>query len=104
MCDMTGNNDDLDRSSRSDADDREWSNTGQILMAERSGGRVTPYVICTMHKETRNASFLVCHQNQGRRFPGLGIKTDSSDLVIWDSKSPRRFLSLWLKTNRISVC
>jgi hypothetical protein len=34
--------------------------------------------------------FLVEPQNQGvGGFPGLGLKTDSSDLVIWASKSPR---------------
>jgi hypothetical protein len=31
--------------------------------------------------------FLVDPQNHGRRFPGLGLKTDSSGLVIWASKS-----------------
>jgi hypothetical protein len=34
-------------------------------------------------------SFLVKPQNQGGGgFPGLGLKTGSSDLVIWISKSP----------------
>jgi hypothetical protein len=33
--------------------------------------------------------FLVEPQNQGGGgFPGLGLKTGSSDLVIWASKSP----------------
>jgi hypothetical protein len=33
--------------------------------------------------------FLVEHQNQGGGgFPGLGLKTGSSGLVIWASKSP----------------
>jgi hypothetical protein len=33
-------------------------------------------------------SFLVEAQNQGGGgFPGLGLKTDSSGLVIWSSKS-----------------
>jgi hypothetical protein len=36
--------------------------------------------------------FLVEPQNQGGGgFPGLGLKTGSYGLVIWDSKSPRRF-------------
>jgi hypothetical protein len=80
-------------------------------VAGRSGGRVTPCVICTMHAETRSASFLVEPQNQSRRFvsglaskplglfllvysqnrwlrfPGLGFKTGSYGLVIWVSKS-----------------
>jgi hypothetical protein len=48
--------------------------------------------------------FLVEPQNQGRAgFPDLGLKTGSSNLVIWASKSPRRFLGLGLKTNWISV-
>jgi hypothetical protein len=48
--------------------------------------------------------FLVETQNQGGGgFPGLGLKTDSSDLVIWASKSPRRFLGLGLKTKHASV-
>jgi hypothetical protein len=34
--------------------------------------------------------FLVEPQNQGGGgFPGLGLKTGSSGLVIWSSKSPR---------------
>jgi hypothetical protein len=34
--------------------------------------------------------FLVEPQNQGGEgFSGLGLKTDSSGLVIWASKSPR---------------
>jgi hypothetical protein len=49
--------------------------------------------------------FLVEPQNQGGGgFPGLGLKTSSSDLVIWVSKSPRRFLGLGLKTKQTSVC
>jgi hypothetical protein len=48
--------------------------------------------------------FLVEPQNQGGGFPGLGIKTCSSSLVICASKSPRRFLCLDLKTKRASVC
>jgi hypothetical protein len=49
--------------------------------------------------------FLVEPQNQGGGgFPGLGLKTGSSGLVIWASKSPRRFLGLDLKTKWASVC
>jgi hypothetical protein len=48
--------------------------------------------------------FLVEPQNQGGgRFPDLGLKTGSSGLVIWASKSPRRFLGLGLKTKQASV-
>jgi hypothetical protein len=39
--------------------------------------------------------FLVEPQNQGGgEFPGLGLKTGSSGLVIWGSKSPRQFIGL----------
>jgi hypothetical protein len=49
--------------------------------------------------------FLVEPQNQGGRgFPRLGLKTCSYGLVIWASKSPRRFLGLGLKTKWASVC
>jgi hypothetical protein len=49
--------------------------------------------------------FLVEPQNQaGGGFPGLGLKTGSFGLVIWTSKSPRRFLGLGLKTKQTSVC
>jgi hypothetical protein len=49
--------------------------------------------------------FLVEPQNHGGGgFPGLGLKTDSFGLVIWVSKSPRRFLGLGLKTKQASVC
>jgi hypothetical protein len=49
--------------------------------------------------------FLVEAQNQGGGgFPGLGLKTGSSGLVIWVLKSPRRFLGLCLKTKWASGC
>jgi hypothetical protein len=48
--------------------------------------------------------FLVAPQNQGGGgFLGLGLKTGSSGLVIWSSKSPRQFLGLGFKTNQASV-
>jgi hypothetical protein len=49
--------------------------------------------------------FLVEPHNQGGGgFPGLVLKTDSSGLVIWASKSPRQFPGLGLKTMWASVC
>jgi hypothetical protein len=49
--------------------------------------------------------FLVEPQNQGGGgFSGLGFKTGSSGLVIWASKSLRRFLGLGLKTMWASDC
>jgi hypothetical protein len=48
--------------------------------------------------------FLVEPQNQGGGgFSDLDLKTDSSGLVIWASKSPRRFLGLGLKIKWASV-
>jgi hypothetical protein len=53
-------------------------------VAERSGGRVTPYVLCTMHKETRSVCFLVEPQNQGRRFvSSLTIKQIGCFSPVW---------------------
>jgi hypothetical protein len=49
--------------------------------------------------------FLVGPQNQGGGgFPGLGLKTGNSGLMIWVSKSPRQFLGLGLKTKQVLVC
>jgi hypothetical protein len=48
--------------------------------------------------------FLVEPQNQGGEgFPGLDLKTGSFGLVIWASKSPRRFFGLGVKTKWVSV-
>jgi hypothetical protein len=48
--------------------------------------------------------FLVEPQNQGGGgFSDLGIKIGSYGLVIWASKSPRRFLALGLKTMQATV-
>jgi hypothetical protein len=49
--------------------------------------------------------FFIEPQNQGGgEFLGLGLKIGSSVLVIWASKSPRRFFGLGLKTKWASVC
>jgi hypothetical protein len=49
--------------------------------------------------------FLVEPQNQGGGgFFDLDIKIGNSGLVIWASKSPRRFLGLCLKTKQTLVC
>jgi hypothetical protein len=87
-CDMAGSDEDHGRSRRPGAEDRGWSSIGRYSVAGRSGGRVMPCVVCTMHMEMRSTSFLVESQNQGQRFLGLGLKTGSSGLVIWTSKSP----------------
>jgi hypothetical protein len=55
--------------------------------------------------KTGGDGFLVEPQNQGGGgFPGLGHKIGGYGLVIWASKSVRRFLGLGLKTKQISVC
>jgi hypothetical protein len=63
-------------------------------VAERSGGRVKPCPVYTVHIEMRSVVFLVWPQNQGPRvswfglktnvdgFPNLCLKTGSSSLVI----------------------
>jgi hypothetical protein len=73
-------------------------------VAGRSRGRVASCAVCTWHVKTRSAGFLVEPQNQGGGgFPSLSLKTGSSGLVIWASKSPRRFLGLGIKTKWASV-
>jgi hypothetical protein len=68
-------------------------------------GRVTLCAVCTVHVETRSTHFLVEPQNQGcGGFSDSGLKTDIYSLVIWTSKSPRRFLGLGLKIKQASVC
>jgi hypothetical protein len=41
-------------------------------VVERSGGRVMPCAVYTVHEETRSAGFLVEPQNQGRRVSWFG--------------------------------
>jgi hypothetical protein len=44
----------------------------EYLVAGRSGGRVIPCAVCTVHIETRSVSFLIEPQNQGRRVSQFG--------------------------------
>jgi hypothetical protein len=47
----------------------------EYLVAGRSRGWVVLCAVCTVHLETRSASFLIEPQNQGRRFvSGLASK------------------------------
>jgi hypothetical protein len=72
-----------------------FSSLALRLVATVSPGLTTKAVV----------GFLVEPQNQGGGgFPGLGLKTSSFGLVIWASKSSRRFLGLCLKTKWASVC
>jgi hypothetical protein len=62
--------------------------------------------VCPSFASKLVVGLLVEPQNQGGGgFPGLGLKTGSSGLVIWASKSLRRFPGLGLKTDGgMSVC
>jgi hypothetical protein len=53
-------------------------------VTERSGGRVTPCAVCSVHVETRSAGFLVEPQNQGRQFvSGLTSKALGWFSPVW---------------------
>jgi hypothetical protein len=55
---------------------------------------VTPYAVCTVHKEMMSACFLVEPQNQGRRFvSGLASKPLGRFVSGLASKPVRRFIS-----------
>jgi hypothetical protein len=119
---MVGSNEDQGRSRRLGAEDRGWSSTGRVLSGrtiERSCD-----AICGLHRSQgdEECEFLgsaskprstvspglaskpvvtvlvVWHQNRSFGFPCLGIKIGSCGLVIWPTKSPRRYLDLSLKT------
>jgi hypothetical protein len=57
----------------------------------RSGGRVTPCAICTMHVEMRSVSFLVETQNQGQWFDLKTIGT----VLVWTQNRWQRFSLFW---------
>jgi hypothetical protein len=72
-----------------------FSSLASKLVATVSPGLVSKLVV----------DFLAEPQNHGGGgFPGLGLKIDSLGLVIWASKSSRRFLGLDLKTKWDLVC
>jgi hypothetical protein len=72
-----------------------FASLGSKLVATVSPGLASKPVV----------GFLVEPQNQGGGgFPDLGLKTGSSGLVIWASKSTRRFVGLSLKIKWASVC
>jgi hypothetical protein len=121
-CGMMDSDEDRGRSRRLGAEDQGWLSTGQVLSGrtiERSDDAV-----CGLHRaqgdeehgflgsaskprstvSTSLASKLVATvlvvwpQNHSLGLPHLGLKTDSCDLVIWPTKSPRQFLGSGLKT------
>jgi hypothetical protein len=62
----------------------------------RSRDRVAPCAVCTWHVETRSASFLVEHQNQGERFvSGLASKSLGRFSPVWSQNRWRRFSPVW---------
>jgi hypothetical protein len=61
--------------------------------------------VCPSSASKPVVGFLVEPQNQGGGgYSSLGLKTGSSGLVIFASKSSRRFLGLGIKTKQTSVC
>jgi hypothetical protein len=109
---MASSDEDQGRSRRHGAEDRGWSSTGRVLggrMIERSGD-----VVCSVHhaqgdeervflgstsKPRSTVSpdlasksvatvLVVWPQNHSLGFLGLGLKTDSCNLVIWPTISP----------------
>jgi hypothetical protein len=120
-CDMAGIYVDRGKCMRLGAEDRGLASTGRVLsgwVIERSCDAV-----CGMYRargeedlgflglasKTRSmvspglatksvATVFMVFQNHSPRFPGLGLKICSCNLVIQPTKSPRRFLGLGLKT------
>jgi hypothetical protein len=68
----------------------------RYLVAGRSGDRVMPCAVCTVHVETRRASFLIEPQNQDQRFVGgLASKLLGRFSLIWPQNRWRRFSPVW---------
>jgi hypothetical protein len=70
-CDMTGSNEDHDRSRRSDADDRGWSSTGQVLGGRTIG--MSGEAVCGLHR---------AHGDEERCFLGLASKSRSTGFLV----------------------
>jgi hypothetical protein len=62
---MAGSDEDLGRTRRPVQRIRDGQAQVGYSMVGRSGGRMTPCVVCTVHKETMSPDFLVWPQNQG---------------------------------------
>jgi hypothetical protein len=72
-------------------------------VAGRSRCLVTLCAVCTVHMETRSASFLVWPQNQGQQVFRLEPQNQQLQFGDLATKSPRRFLGLGLKTNWATI-
>jgi hypothetical protein len=69
---MVGSDEDLGRSRRPGAEDRDGEAQVRYSVARRSGGQVTLCAVCTVHQETKSAGFLIEPQNQGQRVSRFG--------------------------------
>jgi hypothetical protein len=83
---------------------RTWGGQAQVSysVVGWSRDRMTLRVICTVHKKMKNTNFLVEPQTKGRRFSDLRLKTGSSSLMIYASKS-WCFIDLGLKIKRAYI-
>jgi hypothetical protein len=120
-CSMACSDNDRYKSRRPSVEDREWSHRSSTRWpSDREvGWRHMWFAPCTWRREAQiswlshktkvDGLWVVWHQNysddflrfglktSGDGFPGLGLKTVSSGLVVWASKLPWQFLSLGLK-------
>jgi hypothetical protein len=124
---MVDSDEDRGRSRRLGAEDCGWSSTSWALSGwtiERLGDAV-----CGLHRAQGDEKrgflglaskprsmvspglaskpvatvLMVWPQNHSLWFSDLGLKTGSCSLVIWPTKSPRRFLGLSLKIKWVEV-
>jgi hypothetical protein len=83
-CDMTGSYEDHGRSRRLDAEDWEWSSTGQILSGWMIG------------RSSDDVCGLYCIQgNEERGFLCWASKPRSTDFLVWASKPAAAVWWLW---------
>jgi hypothetical protein len=118
-CGMACSNEDHGRSRRPGAEDCGWLGDQEVgwhcVWSAPCMWRQRVLISWLSLKTRVNGLWVVWPQNHsddflqfgpktgGDRFPGLGLKTGNYGLMIWASKSPRRFLGLGLKTKWASV-
>jgi hypothetical protein len=85
-CDLVGSDEDHGSSGRPGAEDHRWLSIGRVFDS-RVIGRSSDVVCdpCTCRRGARVSWLSLKTKVVG--FPGLGLKTDSSGLMICDSKS-----------------
>ena len=126
---MTGSDENRDRSRRPGVEDRGWSSTGRVLggrTIERLGDAVRGLYrtqvdeergflgLASKPRSTVSSSLTskpvaMVYQWIGLKTTGtvcqwFGLKITGTGLVIWITKSPRRFLGLDHKTKWAMVC